>query len=176
MVRNPQGSRCHRHGFLLVKLADGVLRDEDLIQGREVGDHAVNAGDRGDAEDGRGGDSQQQFAAFGLGALVRRQQRTQPGRIAELGPGHVGHQAPVPVRGCLQQGRPQLQALVMSISSGAVMTGTPLTTSKGNLPSCICVTAWHLRHRLGPRTLLLNAAAAGRAAVPIVAHGRDGVG
>jgi hypothetical protein len=126
---------------MAVRPVGGRLR-EGLIQGREVGDHAVNAGDREDAEDGRGGDSQQQFAAFGLGALVRRQQRMQPGRIAELGPGHVGHQDPVPVRGCLQQGRPQLRALVMSISSGAVTTGTPLTTSKGNLPSCICVTAW----------------------------------
>ena len=93
-VRNPHRNRCHRHEFLLVKLADGVLRDElvllaalrcavsspmavrpvggrlreGLIQGREVGNHAVNAGDLEDAEDGRGGDSQQQFAAFGLGA------------------------------------------------------------------------------------------------------------
>jgi hypothetical protein len=32
-------------------------------------------------------------------------------------------------------------ALVMSISSGAVTTGTPLTTSKGHLPSRICVTS-----------------------------------
>jgi uncharacterized damage-inducible protein DinB len=32
-------------------------------------------------------------------------------------------------------------ALVMSISSGADTTGTPLTSSTGNLPSCICVTS-----------------------------------
>ena len=61
-------------------------------------------------------------------------------------------------------------ALVMSISSRAVTTGTPLTTSKGE-PAVM-----HLGHRLGPRTLLLNAAAAGRPAVPIAARGRDGVG
>jgi hypothetical protein len=75
---------------------------EGLVEAGEVGDHAVDAGQREDAEDGRGGDSQQQFAAFGLSALVRRQQRMQPGRIAELGPGHVDHEGPVSVRGCLQ--------------------------------------------------------------------------
>jgi len=46
---------------------------EGLLQAGEVRDHAVDAGEREDAEDGRGGDSQQHFAAFGLGALVRRQ-------------------------------------------------------------------------------------------------------
>ena len=32
-------------------------------------------------------------------------------------------------------------ALIMSISSGAATTGTPLTTSTGHLPLCTCVTS-----------------------------------
>ncbi|MGB6578213.1 MAG: helix-turn-helix domain-containing protein [Streptosporangiaceae bacterium] len=60
-----------------VRPVRGRLR-EGLVQAGEVRDHAVDAGEREDAEDGRGGDSQQQFAAFGLSALVRRQQRMQP--------------------------------------------------------------------------------------------------
>src|SRR6266700_411113 len=60
-----------------VRPVRGRLR-EGLVKAGEVRDHAVDAGEREDAEDRRGGDSQQQFAAFGLGALVRRQQRMQP--------------------------------------------------------------------------------------------------
>jgi hypothetical protein len=77
---------------------------EGLVQAREVGDHAVNAGDRENAEDGSGGDDQQQLTALSLGALVRREQGMEPGGITELGPGHVDHERAVPVRGCLQQG------------------------------------------------------------------------
>jgi hypothetical protein len=73
---------------------------EGLADAGEGGDHAVDGGHREHAEDGRGGDSQQQSAAFGLGPLVRRQQRMQPGRITELGPGHVDHEGSVPMRGC----------------------------------------------------------------------------
>jgi hypothetical protein len=40
----------------------------------------------------------------------------------------------------------------MSISSGAVTTGTPLAASKANQPSCICVTS------CGRGTGALNAA------------------
>ena len=79
--------------------------------------------------------------AFGLSALVRRQQRMQPGRIAELGPGHVDHEGPVSVRGRLDRADRSSGALVMSISSGAVTTGTPLTTSKRHLPSRTFVTS-----------------------------------
>jgi hypothetical protein len=73
--------------------------------------------------------------------LVRGQQGMKPGGVTELGPAQVGHERPVPVRGRLEQGRPQLRALVMSISSGVATTGTPSTISQGNLPSCICVTS-----------------------------------
>jgi len=84
---------------------------EGLVQAGKGGDHAVDGGEREDTEDGRGGDGQQQLAAFGLGVPVRRQQGMHPGRIAELGPGHVDHEGPVPVCGCLQQGRPQLRGV-----------------------------------------------------------------
>src|SRR5882724_12828788 len=56
-----------------VRPVRGRLR-EGLVKAGEVRDHAVDVGDREDAKDGRGGDSQQQLAAFVLGALVRRQQ------------------------------------------------------------------------------------------------------
>lgn len=75
----------------------------------EVGDYPVNAGDREDAEDGGAADDQQQLAAFGLGASVRRHQGMNPRRIAELGPGHVGHERPGPVRGGLEQSRAQVR-------------------------------------------------------------------
>jgi len=80
---------------------------EGLLQAREVGDHAVDARDRENAQDGSGGDDQQQLTALRLGTLVRREQGMKPGRITKPGPGHVGHERPVPVRGHLQQGRPQ---------------------------------------------------------------------
>jgi hypothetical protein len=50
---------------------------------------------------------------------------------------------------------------VMSISSGAVTTGTPLTTVKGKLPSRICVTSCGREHGLRPLI-----AAARQVAVP----------
>jgi len=67
----------------------------------------VDAGDREDAEDGRGADDQQQLTAVGLGPLVGAHQDVKPGRVAKLCLGHVDHQRPAPVRGCFEQGRPQ---------------------------------------------------------------------
>ena len=93
-----------------VRPVGGCLR-EGLVHAVEGGDHAVDGGNREGTEDGRGGDGQQQLAAFGLGALVRREQGMKPGGITKLGPGHVHHEGPRPVRGCLQQGRPQLRGV-----------------------------------------------------------------
>jgi len=81
----------------------GCLR-EGLVQAREGADYAVSAGDLENAEDDGGRDDQQQLTTFSLGALVRRQQGMNPRRITKLGPGHVDHDRPVPVHGCLQQG------------------------------------------------------------------------
>jgi hypothetical protein len=57
----------------------------------------------------------------------------------------------------------------MSISSGAVTTGTPLTTSRGYLPSYIRVTS------AATSTAALNAAAAGFAAAPGPLRRRESV-
>ena len=48
---------------------------EGVVQAGEAGDHAVNAGEREDAQDRSIGNDQPQLAAVGLGALMRRQQR-----------------------------------------------------------------------------------------------------
>jgi hypothetical protein len=45
---------------------------EGVLQAGEVGDQAVNAGDREDAEDRRLRCDQQQLAAVGLGVLMHR--------------------------------------------------------------------------------------------------------
>ena len=56
---------------------------EGLPQAGEVGDHAVNAGDLEEAEDGSGRHGQPQLAAFRLGTLMRREQDMLPARITE---------------------------------------------------------------------------------------------
>jgi len=84
---------------------------QGLVQAREVADHAVEAGERENAKDRSTGDDQQQLAAFGLGALMRREQGMEPGRIAEPGQGHVGHERPGPVRGGRLQGRAQFRGV-----------------------------------------------------------------
>jgi hypothetical protein len=54
---------------------------EGAVQGREVRDHAVNAGDREDAEDRSTANHQQQLAACGPDALVRGHQGVEPGLL-----------------------------------------------------------------------------------------------
>jgi len=97
------------HAAALPQVARRVR--QGLVQAREGADHAVDAGDRENAEDRGAGDDEQQLAPFGLGALMRRQQGVQPARVAEPGQGHVGHQRPGPVRGGRQQGGAQFRGV-----------------------------------------------------------------
>src|SRR5881227_1148710 len=60
--------RCAVSSPMAVRPVGGRLC-QGLVQAREVGDHAVHAGDRENAEDGNGGDDQQQLTASSLGAL-----------------------------------------------------------------------------------------------------------
>ena len=117
--------RCAVSSLMAVRPVGGGLR-EGLVQAGEAGDDAVNAGDRENAEDGSGGDDQQQFAAFSLGALVRREQGMQPGGVTELGPGHVDHERAVPVRGRCAQSRPQRAETLAVRSKGGDGFRTPL--------------------------------------------------
>jgi hypothetical protein len=132
--------RCAVSSRMAVRPVGGRLR-EGPVQAREVGDHAVNAGDRENAEDGSGGDDQQQLAAFTLGALLRRQQGMDRGRITNRVRVMSTTSVRCPCAAACSSADRSPGALVMSISSGAVTTGTPLTTSKGNLSSCTCVTS-----------------------------------
>jgi hypothetical protein len=101
--RGPGSQRAGRAGEIRNR---GRWR-EGLFQVWEVGDQAVDAGDREDAQDGSGTDDQQQLTTLGPGPLVRAHQDVKPGRIAILCLGHVDHQRHAPVRGCFEQGRPQ---------------------------------------------------------------------
>ncbi len=76
---------------------------------------------------------------------------------------------PCPCVAALNRADRSAGALVMSISSGAVTTGTPLITSTGKLPSCICVTSCGRGHGCAGRPLVR-----GCAAVHVRVSGWDG--
>ena len=80
---------------------------QGFFQAGEAGDHAAEPGDGEDALNRGACYDQPQLATFGQGSLVRCYQGMEPGRVAELGPAHVDHQAAVPVPGRFEQGRPQ---------------------------------------------------------------------
>jgi hypothetical protein len=90
---------------LAVEGFDGVRYG--VLQAGEVGDHLVDARDLENAQDSGGRYRQQQRTTRGKGPLVPIHQDTKPGGVTEPGPGHVDHERPGPVRGRLQQRRPQ---------------------------------------------------------------------
>ena len=126
------------HVFLDPTQASAGLR-ESVLQARVNRDDAVHAGERDNAGDGLADDDQPHLTAVGPRPPVRGDQGIQPGRIAEPGPGHVDHDhgAPGPPIGRAASSRAACSpaALARSISSGAVTTGTPSTTSTGKLIS-----------------------------------------
>jgi hypothetical protein len=77
-----------------------------LVQAGEARYHLVKAGNREDAQHGRAGDDHPYFTAVDPGTLVRRYQRMDAGRVAELSPAHVDHDLPA-ASGRLEQRGPQ---------------------------------------------------------------------
>jgi hypothetical protein len=85
--------------------ADGAALASASASGRlgKLGDEAVNARDREDAQDRGGGDDEQHLAAFGLGAAVRADQDANPGRVTKPGLRQVRHKRAAPAGGCVEQ-------------------------------------------------------------------------
>lgn len=121
-----QGRRAVRRGRGGSRLGQG------LCQAGEAGDHAVNPDQGEDAENRLvSRDDQPQPAALRYRLPMRLHQLGEPSRIAELRAGHVHHDRGVPAGAPVGQYRLQSPEVVISISAGAVITGTPSAICTG---------------------------------------------
>src|SRR5256885_2103642 len=120
------------------RVSDGARAGSRL---GEAGDQVADAGDREDAEDGA---VQMTSSSSPPSAWARWWARTRtlsPAESQNCVWAMSATSVLLPCAAASSRAARNPAALVISISSGAVTTGTPLTTSTGKLASCISVTS-----------------------------------
>ena len=102
---------------MAVRPVSGRLR-EGLIRGREVGDHAVNAGERENAQDGSGGDDQPRLAALAWARLCAASRVRIPDESQNWVPVMSATSVPCPRAAASSRADRSFGALVMSTAEG----------------------------------------------------------